>query len=234
MVVGGGKLVFEVTSPPTGGADIKVQVAFPKVFKPLSFRTHLSGTDARAGALLYPAAFLGTGPGAAARLRANGLDVSVDEASLPTCHFGPQLCSRLANAVAKSIAATLEIASPDEVPGFEAGTQALGVACVALPADLAPESSFDCTSDHVNVHVANLGTAPAPASTTHVDFANGGSVDMATPVIGVGGSTTVTFAIPASCFVSNKCGFSITVDSANAVIESNESNNSISKVCDIG
>jgi hypothetical protein len=114
----------------------------------------------------------------------------------------------------------------------------------ASPVDLVPlprtPGSTDpldfCQSTGPNafdVYVANQGTVPAPASTTHVDFANSGGVDMPTPALAPGGSAIVHFAIPATCFdASNKCSFTIVVDSANVVTESNETNNSAAGLCD--
>jgi hypothetical protein len=114
----------------------------------------------------------------------------------------------------------------------------------ASPVDLVPlprtPGSTDpldfCQSTGPNefdVHVANQGSVPAPASTTHVDFANGGGVDMPTPALAPGGSAIVHFAIPATCWdASQKCSFTIVVDSTNAVAESNETNNSAAGLCD--
>ena len=51
-----------------------------------------------------------------------------------------------------------------------------------------------------------------------------------------GGSTDVLFTIPANCFVGfpdKVCNFSIEVDSANAVGESNEGNNNVAGTCSI-
>jgi hypothetical protein len=114
----------------------------------------------------------------------------------------------------------------------------------ALPADLVPlpltpgstdpYSFCDLTPDFTTllVHVSNQGTVGSPASTTHVDFANNPGVDMPTPPLAPGGSAVVQFAVPASCYdASHNCHFTIVVDSTNAVIESNETNNSAAGIC---
>jgi subtilase family serine protease len=114
----------------------------------------------------------------------------------------------------------------------------------ALPADLValrtPGSSgpqgfcrVNNTLTNLQVHVSNQGTVGSPASTTHVDFANNPGVDMATPPLAPGGTAVVEFAIPASCYdASNNCHFTITVDSTDAVVESNgETNNAVAGVC---
>jgi subtilase family serine protease len=112
-----------------------------------------------------------------------------------------------------------------------------------LPADLVPLPSTPGSTDplsfcqsttfqELDVHVANQGSSPAPASTTHVDFANSGGVDMPTPALAPGASAIVTFAIPATCFNAvSQCSFTIVVDSANVVTESNETNNSAAGLC---
>jgi subtilase family serine protease len=118
----------------------------------------------------------------------------------------------------------------------------------ALPVDLVPlprtpgstdpldfcQSSQSAAAHELDVHVANQGSSPAPASTTHVDFANSGGVDMPTPALAPGASAIVQFAIPATCIdASLKCSFTIVVDSTNAVTESNETNNSAAGLCDL-
>jgi hypothetical protein len=102
----------------------------------------------------------------------------------------------------------------------------------ALPADLGalsrnsanPDSPLECcqspSSGKLDVHAVNQGSVPSPASMTHVDFANSGGVDMPTPALAAGGSAIVEFTIPTTGYVSNKCNFTIVVDSTNAVAES--------------
>jgi hypothetical protein len=109
----------------------------------------------------------------------------------------------------------------------------------AFPTDLValprPGSTDFCQSPGANrlqVHVANQGSVPSPASTTHVDFANSSGVDMPTPALAAGGSAIVEFAIPATCYAQHICNFTIIVDSTNAVAEFDETNNSAAGLCD--
>ena len=80
------------------------------------------------------------------------------------------------------------------------------------------------------VTVRNQGTAAAGPSTTTVNFSNGVSQSQPTPGIAAGGQVDVAFDIPPGCF-SPDCGFRITVDSGNVVVESNEGNNTASGTC---
>ncbi len=80
------------------------------------------------------------------------------------------------------------------------------------------------------VTVRNQGNAGAGASTTRVDFSTGTTASQPTGPLAAGASTDVAFDIPPGCF-SPDCGFRITVDSGNAVVESNEANNTASGTC---
>lgn len=81
------------------------------------------------------------------------------------------------------------------------------------------------------VSVKNGGGSTAPASTTRVAFSPGGSFDLPTPSIPVGGTVDLPpLEIPGSCFDPD-CGFSITVDAKGEVDEANERNNSGSGSC---
>jgi hypothetical protein len=89
---------------------------------------------------------------------------------------------------------------------------------------------FDRTMKVV-VSVKNQGNAASPVSTTAVQFAPGQSFNLATPAIPPGGSAHLDpVNIPAGCF-SPDCNFTITVDSANQVKESNANNNSAKGRC---
>ena len=111
------------------------------------------------------------------------------------------------------------------------------------PIDLVPIpqiSSFNplvfsfCTIDDdgkLSVTVRNQGGGEAPESTTTVLFSSGESVSEPTVNIpGPNGVANPKFDIPAGCFTAD-CGFTITVDSGNVVVESNETNNSASGKC---
>jgi len=114
----------------------------------------------------------------------------------------------------------------------------------ALPADLVPTPGQNssgplafCESlgpNKLRLHVSNLGNVAAPASTTHVEFANGGGgVDLPTPALAAGASAILDLTTPAACYDSgNRCSFTIVVDSAGVVSESNEANNSAAGLCD--
>lgn len=84
------------------------------------------------------------------------------------------------------------------------------------------------------VTVRNQGAAPAPASTTEVEFfTTGGTsvkVQLPTPALAPGASAQLLFDIPAGCFVPD-CFFKITVDAGGVVTESNEANNTASDNC---
>lgn len=89
-----------------------------------------------------------------------------------------------------------------------------------------------CRSDQrgLIVIVCNQGTGPAGPSTTTVDFGQFGRVDVPTPALEPLACTVVTAAIPEGCFDPD-CNFSITVDSAGVVTESDKDNNTVTGVC---
>jgi len=81
------------------------------------------------------------------------------------------------------------------------------------------------------VTVKNQGNADAPASTTRVIFAPGGSFDLPTPPIPAGGSVDLPpISMPGVCFDPD-CDFRIIVDANNQVVESNKANNMASGTC---
>jgi CARDB len=102
-------------------------------------------------------------------------------------------------------------------------------------ADLIPvpdEQGSFCNreNDKLIVTVRNQGVATAGPSTTQVDFFGHGLTSLPTPSLVPGQSTTLAFPIPSGCFDPD-CEFRITVDAGNAVIESNEANNTADGVC---
>jgi hypothetical protein len=156
VTVGGLKLQFQRTGNDTE-TNVKLKASFlPGVFpKGLSFKARLTGTDARLGGLLYPVTFLEIGGGALNMLHTHGYDVTVDEASLPTCQamFPAQACVDLANALSKSIDSALGMGIRAEVSAFEAGTQALGLA--SCPGIVCPTGETDCSGTCVNLATDN-------------------------------------------------------------------------------
>lgn len=106
---------------------------------------------------------------------------------------------------------------------------------VGLP-DLIPvpdaNGSFCKTEDNrtLIVTVRNQGMAGAGPSTTRVDFAAHGVVDLPTPALAPGASVDLPFPIPPGCFDPD-CEFRIIVDVSNNVMESDEGNNFASGTC---
>jgi CARDB protein len=98
-----------------------------------------------------------------------------------------------------------------------------------IPVEVKPQY---CNRDGLNliVTIRNQGTGPAGPSTTRVVFNTGASPTQPTPALAVGAQVDLTFAIPAACF-NPDCQFRITADSAGAVTESNEANNTVSGTC---
>jgi hypothetical protein len=95
-----------------------------------------------------------------------------------------------------------------------------------------PKTGF-CRRDpkgNLIVTVKNQGSADAAPSMTTVAFAQGGAFSQPTPPIPAGGSVNLFFPIPPACFHPD-CSFRITVDSANQVTESDETNNTASGTC---
>lgn len=117
---------------------------------------------------------------------------------------------------------------------------ALGEAC-GTEADLKPvpvgypAPSGYCRLDAGNllVRVANVGGAPAGASTLRVIFNTSGgevAVEGATPALNAGDSADVAIPMPSGCYTPD-CTFSIGVDAYDDVIESVEPNNSDDGLC---
>jgi hypothetical protein len=101
------------------------------------------------------------------------------------------------------------------------------------PAVTGPEGYCQLSADltKLQVVVFNQGK-DSGASTTRVEFANNPPVDIPTPALAAGTSTILEIPIPAGCAdASLNCHFTIGVDSANVVSESNETNNNAAGVC---
>jgi hypothetical protein len=128
-----------------------------------------------------------------------------------------------------------------QISGLEAQCSLPDLLPVQEPGFSPPYSYCRFSPDgKLRVQVVNQGGVPALGFTTRVTF-------LSTPVAVVnevfsaglaafGGSTDVLFTIPANCFVGfpdKVCNFSIEVDSANAVGESNEGNNNVAGTCSI-
>jgi hypothetical protein len=86
----------------------------------------------------------------------------------------------------------------------------------------------------LSVDIRNQGNAAAPASFTRVYFDNGISgatfTDRLTQSLEPNTTATLSFAVPESCMVSN-CSILIAADAQSGVQESNETNNSVTAVC---
>ncbi len=82
----------------------------------------------------------------------------------------------------------------------------------------------------LRVVVMNQGNAPAPRSTTTVEFPPGRSFDLATRRLQPGESESLELAIPAAAWDPD-ADFKITVDSKKAVTESDEGNNEGEGTC---
>lgn len=81
------------------------------------------------------------------------------------------------------------------------------------------------------VIVKNIGTDDiGVATTTAFDFGTFGVQTVSTPPLAAGAATTVTVDFPTGCF-NPDCNFTITVDSTDAVAETNEGNNEASGIC---
>jgi len=106
-----------------------------------------------------------------------------------------------------------------------------------MPVKPYPQAAYpwcDRDEEGLYVHVKNVGTGDAGASTTRVVFTWSGGNDtatVATPAIPKGNTTKVgPFAIPALCWDMN-CDFHITVDVNDQVTELFEDNNTADGVC---
>ncbi|MFS8086644.1 MAG: CARDB domain-containing protein [Acidobacteriota bacterium] len=73
------------------------------------------------------------------------------------------------------------------------------------------------------VTVKNRGATDAAVTTTTVLF-RGAPIDVPTPAIPAGGTTTLAVPIPSICFHPD-CGFEIEVDSKHQINETDETNN---------
>lgn len=103
-------------------------------------------------------------------------------------------------------------------------------------ADLIPvpdANGFFCRfsrDGRLQVTVRNQGTGQADASVTEVDFFRFGKISMPTPPLAPGASVDLFFAIPPGCHDPD-CDFKITVDAANQVTETLETNNTGTGLC---
>jgi len=118
----------------------------------------------------------------------------------------------------------------------------LSAGCTRQRPDLIPFSSklMFCDPDgqgNLLVHVENVGVGTSP--NVHVQvvfFLSGGGTKIERPVLGTGAlapgqtSLPIPVPIPPGCY-SPDCGFRITVDVLNDVIESDETNNSVDGTC---
>jgi hypothetical protein len=118
------------------------------------------------------------------------------------------------------------------------------LAPIGLPGYLPTDGSRFCRLDpntfNLLVQVNNAGGVDAGVFRTHVSFFNGGvsDVDTIAPLPAFNGSITLDAGpIPANCYQGDPsyraCNFVITVDSATAVAESNEVNNTAVGFCAI-
>ena len=105
-----------------------------------------------------------------------------------------------------------------------------------LVPDNPPGMAGYCNVDDSNnliVYVKNQGEADAPASSVKVQFNLSSGVQEffgTVEAIPVGETKSVSFAIPFGCF-NPDCDFTITVDSNENVLESEELNNSANGSC---
>ena len=103
------------------------------------------------------------------------------------------------------------------------------------PADLLPVGPL-CNLDAQNrllVTVANVGPGDALPSSTRVDFGPGNAVEVATPALPAGFTGVVGPVVvppPSQCGAGD-CTFTITVDSASVVTETDEANNLATGAC---
>lgn len=114
---------------PTVGIKLKETFLSGPARRVVTLRAHLSGADASLGGLLFPIAFLASGPRALDTLRARGLDVSlVGGPPAQTCQdvLPAPVCATLARRLSASIDAALAAGDGVERPAFLAQAAALG------------------------------------------------------------------------------------------------------------
>lgn len=133
-VVGSVKLQFQrkdgiKAGQPTVGVRLK-QTFLSGPRKPvITLRAQLTGPDASLGGLLFPIAFLASGPAALDTLRAQGLNVSlVGAPPAQTCQsvLPAEACTTLARRLSSSIDAALGAGDGVERPAFIAQAVTLG------------------------------------------------------------------------------------------------------------
>ena len=91
-------------------------------------------------------------------------------------------------------------------------------------------------SNNLIVYVKNQGEADAPVSWVKVQFSLTAAVqDSSSAIVAIpaGETKSVSFAIPSGCFNSD-CNFTITVDSTENIVESDELNNTVANGICIG
>jgi hypothetical protein len=108
-------------------------------------------------------------------------------------------------------------------------------AVARLASDLVPEQTrpgfCNISSQGLVITVSNRGNSAALPSLTRIDFTNGGSFSLPTPLILPNNSVDLSpVRIPSSCF-SSDCKFSITVDVTNLIDELDEGNNTGNGLC---
>lgn len=124
------------------------------------------------------------------------------------------------------------------VNGAQQTCTAPDLAPVPQPAVAGPQGFCRMSEDgKLQVLVVDQGGAAAGGSMTRVVFSTSQgpmTVDVATSALaGTGGSELVGFAIPETCTgaTPGTCDFSIGVDAASTVPESNETNNTVAGTC---
>ncbi len=129
---------------------------------------------------------------------------------------------------------------PEEPPGDDPGKKLPDLVPVPpFPPGPPFFPSYFCeTPQQLAIIVRNLGPGAAAATTTRVDFFNGGGVvDVATPPLAPAGQpgaeTQISVPIPGRCYNPESCEFRITVNAspADGVQESDTSNNTASGNC---
>jgi len=116
------------------------------------------------------------------------------------------------------VACTPSIPLPDLVP--------------ANPPGMAGYCNVD-DSNNLIVYVKNQGEADAPVSWVKVQFyLTAGVQEFSSAIVAIpaGETKSVSFAIPSGCF-NPDCGFTITVDSMENILESAELNNTVNGNC---
>ena len=106
---------------------------------------------------------------------------------------------------------------------------------VALPGSNPPDFCREDGHGNLVVEVKNQGLTNAPASTLRVTFTTPTGpvpVDVPTPALAGGGAfIDLAVPIPSGCLSASTCPFQVAVDVADVVVESDNTNNNASGVC---